>query len=151
MSNLNFKPKFKFRSKPKSIFLALALLATAGPIFGQNKTVTINKNKILMKDALYQIEKQTNYLFVYDNSIINPNKAVSVDFKNEKLEDALAKLFKDTDVNFVIENRNILLLKVANNSNVNATQEKITVNGNIKDKNNQAYTVCYLSERLSFY
>lgn len=147
MSNLNFKPKFKFRSKPKSIFLALALLATAGPIFGQNKTVTINKNKILMKDALYQIEKQTNYLFVYDNSIINPNKAVSVDFKNEKLEDALAKLFKDTDVNFVIENRNILLLKVANNSNVNAIQEKITVNGNIKDKNNQAVVGVTVSEQ----
>jgi len=140
MNNVNLNPNFRFRCKPKSILLALALMVASSPVFSQNKTVTLKKNNMLMKDAIYQIEKQTNYLFIYDNSVINPNKTINIDFKKEKLEDALAKLFSGTDVKYVIENRNILLLK--NNQPINNTtsqnQEKIAVRGRITDKNGQS-------------
>ena len=54
------------------VFCSMAELS-----YTQNARVTINKQNATLKEVLNEIEKQTDYLFVYSNEI-NTNEKVSV-------------------------------------------------------------------------
>ena len=54
------------------------------------------------------IEKQTDYLFIY-NKFVNVDRKVSVNLKKASLEEVLANLFAGTDVKYSVDGSYILL------------------------------------------
>lgn len=74
----------------------------------QNVRVTFHKHDSRLETILNEIEKQTEYLFIY-NKHVNVNRKVSVDFKKASLQEALGKLFDGTDVKFEIDGSYVLL------------------------------------------
>ena len=76
--------------------------------YTQNAKITLNKNKVDLKEVLNEIEIQTDYLFIYNNEV-NTSETVSVNTKNETVKKVLTHILKDTDIDFVMEGNHIIL------------------------------------------
>ena len=74
----------------------------------QNVNVTLKSNNMELEKVLSEIEKQTDFLFVYNNHV-NVTRKVSVNLKKASLEKTLDNLFKGTDVKYSIDGTYILL------------------------------------------
>lgn len=74
----------------------------------QNISVTIQENDARLENVLNEIEKQTDYLFIY-NKYVNVNRKVSIDLNKSSLEEALKNLFDGTNVKLSFDGSYILL------------------------------------------
>ncbi|GHU99242.1 SusC/RagA family TonB-linked outer membrane protein [Bacteroidia bacterium] len=81
----------------------MALKATA-----QNVPVSLNLQNTKLEKVLSDIEKQTNYLFVYNKSV-DVQRSVSIVAENKNLREVLQQLFAGTPVVFAVERSNIVL------------------------------------------
>jgi len=105
----------------------------------QNAKVTLNKNKVALKEVLNEIENQTDYLFIYNNEV-NTNKTVSVKTKNGTVRKVLTHVLKDSNIDFLMEGNHIILsyieekLKERDEEVVEAVQQQgKTVTGKVTD------------------
>lgn len=76
----------------------------------QNRTVSIYKNNVYLNEIIEEIEKQTNYLFIYNNQVETDLKA-SLSVNNESIEHALNKLLQNTQIDYKLEGGHIILSK----------------------------------------
>ena len=107
----------------KQLLFGIALLFATN-LLGQTlatKKMTFDLQNVPLRSVIIQIEKQTDYLFVFDEQIINVNRLVSIKSNDNTVEHVLKSVLQNTDVAFVIEGRNIVLKK----SNTN---DKSTIN-----------------------
>ncbi len=77
--------------------------------------ITINVNKQTIKQAIKQIEKNSEYSFFYNYDLPELNKVISVQAKNEKIEFILNKLFQGTKIKYVIRADKQITLSLQNN------------------------------------
>ena len=76
--------------------------------YTQNAKITLNKNNVILKEVLNEIESQTDYLFIYNN-VVKTNKTVSVKTKNGTVRNVLNHVLKDSDIDFQMEGNHIIL------------------------------------------
>ena len=88
------------------LFLSLLRLSAN---YSQGNTLSLTVDNTNIKGVLKEVERQTEYTFLYDNSKINVTRDVSVNFKDEKIETVLSKLFAGTDIIYRIEGKQIIL------------------------------------------
>jgi TonB-linked SusC/RagA family outer membrane protein len=91
-----------------------------------------------LEKVLNEIEKQTDFLFVYNNHV-NVNRKVSVNLNRASLEKTLDNLFKGTDVKYSIDGTYILLstkdvITKSPSSFTTIVQQKRTVTGKVVDE-----------------
>ena len=77
--------------------------------YAQAHSVTIRLSNSNTKQILKEIERQTDYLFVYNEKEIDLNRRVKVDTKKQSVNTVLDQLFNGTPITYVIEGNNILL------------------------------------------
>lgn len=117
------------------VFCSMAELS-----YTQNARVTINKRNATIKEILNEIEKQTDYLFIYNNEV-NTNEKVSVKAKQEAVSSVLNSMLKDKDMNYLMEGNHIILFVNAKEGSANkdesfvAQQQKKTITGKVVDAN----------------
>jgi TonB-linked outer membrane protein, SusC/RagA family len=73
--------------------------------------VTIAAESISYQEVLSAIEKQTDYLFVYDKRDINLNKKVNVNAQDKTVDEVLASVFQHSEIVYVMAGNNIMLMK----------------------------------------
>lgn len=88
------------------IYTLFAVEATS-----QNVKVSIQANGFSVQKVISEIEKQTDYLFVYDKNDVNVNRKVFLSANNESVSDILNKIFEGTGVTYKIVGKNITLIK----------------------------------------
>jgi TonB-linked SusC/RagA family outer membrane protein len=143
----NFFPKKKknkhfFRTmRITTLLLFIGILSSyAGNTYSQNAKVSINKRNVQLGTILSEIEKQTNYLFVYSDQI-ETDKKVSVDADNQSVNLVLDGLFKNTDINYILEGSHIILTNKQINKDPEGmaiTQQNLKdVKGNVRDKSGE--------------
>ena len=59
--------------------------------YTQNARVTINKRNVTLREVLNEIEKQTDYLFIYSDEV-NTNERVSVKSRQQAVSNVLNAL-----------------------------------------------------------
>lgn len=94
----------------------LALFLFVGTMFAtetysQSRKVTIVANNISINKVLLSIEKQTDYLFVFNAKNVNLNKSVNVNMHNRSVAEVLDMILRDTDINYAMDGKNIMLRK----------------------------------------
>lgn len=104
----------------------------------QNAKVSIQANDFSIQKVISEIEKQTDYLFVYDKNEVDVNKKVSVDVNNEPVSEVLNRVFEGSGVVYKVVGKNITLAKgaVVTESTVNQQVSK-KVTGVVKDQNGE--------------
>lgn len=77
----------------------------------KNERITLTFRSVPLKTVVNQIEKQTEYLFVYDEQAIDINQKVTINAKNNTVDDILKSLLNGTNITYSIEGKNIILKK----------------------------------------
>lgn len=65
--------------------LVVALAGCAFSMQAQNRQLTLKVSNVPVKEALSQIEKEGNYVFIYQSDAIDLTRKVSVDAVNKPL------------------------------------------------------------------
>ena len=101
--------------------------------YSQGETsVTLEMKESSLKEIIKQLEQQTRYSFIYNESI-DTNRKKSINIKNKKFEDALKIIFDDADIEWKIKKYHVTLtLKKVKQAMTPQTQ-KVTVSGYITD------------------
>ena len=128
---------------PHRLFLRMkiAIVLLFG-IFGQILSANSQTAKIniaggsqTVQQIINEIEKQTEYLFVYNKNEIDLQRAVSVNAKDKSVEEVLNAVFSGGNITFAVRGRNIMLMR---KSDVPAVQQqpagKTVVRGSIVDE-----------------
>ena len=104
----------------------------------QTMRVSIVAKNISTQELMQEIEKQTDYLFVYNKNEVNLNRKVTVNATNKTVAEVLKKVFEQTDVVYAMEGSTIMLMKNQTPS-VQITQQQVTtINGTVLDEAGEA-------------
>ena len=109
--------------------------AFATESYSQAMKVTVMADNIPMAKVINEIEKQTDYLFVYDMNEVNLKQNVKLNAQNKSVADVLNIMFKGTDIHYAMKGTNIMLMKGINNEISLQQIHKIT--GIVKDENGE--------------
>lgn len=136
-------PKIKTPIKlNRTMKLTCALLFTASlGVYAtgnaQTLRVNIQVDNVSTEKVLSEIEKQTDYLFIYNKKEVDLKRKTSVNAVNKTTAEVLSAIFEGTDIIYAIEGENIMLMRKEKNlaGGVDAVQQGHIVTGKIVDKN----------------
>lgn len=120
-----------------SLFLLFILIAQlhAESLFSQNAAIHLSLRDVTVEQVLNQIEKSTNYSFLFTDKSVDTDRKVNVEINAKNIEEALTSLFKNTNVRFQIVDRQVILSNKTNQSKgVNQGKE---IAGVITDSNGE--------------
>ncbi len=90
-----------YRLKAKIITFVCCLLLSQTVVFAQNaKKISIKKEKVSLKEALTEIEKQTKMSVAYNESQLGADKTISLNVVDATIEKALDQISKGTGFKF---------------------------------------------------
>lgn len=132
----------------KKPFLLLITWLLSGLLFGQQKIpptvkVTLNANKITLKEVFNRITSQTGYNINYGNNYINDKETIAIHVTGKPLQEVLVSLFQSRGLEFVIppgDNAIIVRKSQANSQPATASVPVIetqTVEGRVIDTLNE--------------
>ena len=109
----------------------LALFVFAGTAFAtesysQTMKVTVVADNVSTGKVISEIEKQTDYLFVYNVNEVNLKRNVKVNAQNKSVAEVLNKVFEGTDIYYAMEGKNIMLMSKAKHGEVAQQANKVT-------------------------
>ena len=128
---LFFLKKFKTMKLLILLTLFVGLQGSFASVYSQNTLLSLKKESTSVREILRQIEKQSEFTFMYDNNKIDVDRKVKVEADKVTVEKILDKLFNADSVQYeIIENH--VILKVSDM--LNQQQDK-TVVGTVTDIN----------------
>lgn len=129
----------------KIMLLFACVFLLGGAAWAQQSTLTIHAQNQPLKEVLREIERQSNYSFIYSSSTINVNQKVNLECKDENLDKVLEKLAAIANVSYSVSNRQIMLAPQGtvsqttpsgNNPEKQFTENRV-IKGNVKDENGE--------------
>lgn len=129
------KQIFKIMKIAAIILLVSIFTIHAENTHSQNRTVNITKNNVNLNEIIEEIEKQTDYLFIY-NEKVDVNLKTSISAKEESIESILNTLFRNTKINYKVEGSHVILSKKEGLANINnpvVLQQGKTISGTVVD------------------
>lgn len=115
------------------VFLVLFQLK-AESTYSQSIKLSLDKNNVSIADVLEEIEKNSEYSFLYNNKIVDVTRKVSLSAKSMPVSNILDELFEGTEVSYkMIEKQIILSLKATA-----AVQQDNSIAGIVRDENGEA-------------
>ena len=99
-----------------SIFLVLVAVfcSHVTTSSSQNIRVTISEKTLSLDKLINEIEKQTNYLFIYGENDIDLSQVVKVNAKNKPISEILDNTLESLGITYEFANNYISLRKVTN-------------------------------------
>ncbi|MDD3063016.1 MAG: carboxypeptidase-like regulatory domain-containing protein, partial [Massilibacteroides sp.] len=96
-------------------FLFVTLLLSVS-VFGNatdtNESTEVRKTSL--GDVLKEVEKETGFVFVFDNSLVNTKQSVSIESNHTDINKTLSEVSKQTNIEYtIIDNKVILKPKAA--------------------------------------
>ncbi len=124
-----------------TVFLLLVSVAgvLANKSYSQTKMLNINMREATVKEVLKNIEKQSEFYFLYSENLIDVDRKVDVTIKNKKIEQVLSLIFEGAGVEYSIRDRFIVLTMagVGDKIGEKAFQKQKAVSGKVTDPNGQ--------------
>ena len=150
---INLNLKHFFRIMRIFCFLITFCIATtfATTINSQNVKVTLSTNSLTIRQLISQIERQTNYLFVYNSDKINLDRSIKVNDRKASLGQILNDAFDNEGIAYRIEGSNIILVKKNMEvlSTTNVQQQKNVVKGRVVDEKGEPIIGASVAEKGS--
>jgi len=94
------------------VILLISTFSVSGArSYAQETKLTLNSEKISIKDLFNQIERSSEYIFVYYDNIADLDKEISIKVENQTIDKILNKVLASTDNSFKIFDRQIVITK----------------------------------------
>lgn len=104
-------PKLLLKMKLLTFFMIVTLTQVWAE--GYSQKITLNKQKISIESALKAIEKQSEYLFLYDKSDLPTASTFSLRIKNGTIQNTLDQLFEGLPLSYKVFDKNVVIRKEA--------------------------------------
>lgn len=111
-------------------FFVSTFTLIASGTFSQNKTITIERDNVLIKDVLREIEDQSGYYFIYNNEFVDVYQKIDLHAKNQKINILLDKVFQGQQVTYSIADRRIILSPA---ETLEVSMQPRTISGRVTD------------------
>lgn len=100
--------KYRIRAKAVTLFSCLMLSQTV--LWAQDAhKISIKKEKLTLKEALKEVEKQSKTSIAYNESQLGANKVISLNLSDVTLDDALNQILKGTGFSYRLEGNYVIL------------------------------------------
>ncbi|MCC8198168.1 MAG: TonB-dependent receptor [Tannerellaceae bacterium] len=99
----------------------------------QNALITLKENSLQLEQILEEIEKQSEYLFIY-NKNVDVKRNLSLDVQQAPMEETLDQLFQGTNISFQIEGSYIVLSTTKTPESKAIMQQTVTITGTVTDE-----------------
>ncbi len=127
------KPKLLRIMRYSVFFLFMSVFtAFAAETNSQSASIHINGQNLTIGTFIEQVEKQTDYLFVYSKNEVNLEEGLSLNSGKKSVKNCLNEAFNDSDIKYVFENDYIVLTK--NSALFVAQQSKTAITGIVVDE-----------------
>ncbi|MBO3099751.1 TonB-dependent receptor [Gelidibacter pelagius] len=108
--SLLYIPKISLKMKLTYMLLFLALFQIqANSTYSQNTKVTLDCKSMTIADVLNEIERKTEFKFLYEDEILRNKEIVSISATKEKLSNVLNTLFKNANIGYKVVDKQIVL------------------------------------------
>lgn len=117
------------------LFLLSCINVLAVSSSAQEARMSVKKKNAVIREVLQEIEKHSEYHFVYDNQIVDVEQVVDVDVNNESIYAILDEIFKDQSIGFkVVDNQIILYSREKTIPTYQPIQQQVeTISGVVTD------------------
>ena len=122
--------KIQLIMKLTLMLFMVAIFQVSAATYAQK--VTIKVKGATLKQVFEEIQKQTNYDFLYNPRDLEMSKPVNLAVENAGLKQALDYCFNDQPLTYKIENTTILITRKPQTVNVEAA--KTTISGTVTDE-----------------
>ena len=103
---------------------------SATSLHSQNAKVSISRNNLPLKEFINEIERQTDYLFMYSEKEIDLQEQIQVNAKNKPVSQVLEEAFDNSPIKYNF-NEGYISLRKAEKGSINQIKRKIS--GTVKD------------------
>lgn len=120
-------------------FFFAGLLGVSASTYSQQTKLSLKFDEVTVKEAFKQIEKNSEFVFFYNEDYLDVYRKVSINVNDEKVESILNELLNGTHNTFKIYDRQIVILPSAMNElpliNKSGTQteQKKSITGKVTD------------------
>ncbi|WP_321289100.1 TonB-dependent receptor [uncultured Sunxiuqinia sp.] len=122
--------------KLTALFVILVVSqALAISSYSQTARLSLDMTNSTVKDALFEIERNTDFFFLYSNDLIDVDRKIDLVFTNKKIDEVLDAVFQETNIRYSIKDRQIILKPVSasGSSDMRLSQQAVDVNGTVTD------------------
>lgn len=111
--------------------MLLGMFSTHAATYAQKARLDLSFKDRQVRDILNQIEEQSEFTFMYDNSRVDVERKVSIDVRSSSITETLNEIFHGTDVKYRIMGRHIMLF--AEGEAITVQEKLMKVTGKVSD------------------
>lgn len=131
-SNYSFVHKFRAEKilltmKITILLLCVGLLQINANVLSQSTSISLKAENATIKQVFAEIEKVSEFRFLYHDGLTDLNKVVSLNIDKENIVDVLNQVFSQTQSSYKILENNLVVIVPTN------TYQKAKVTGQITD------------------
>lgn len=110
--------------------------------YSQSTKISLNLKNKTVKQVFSEIEKNSEFIFFYQDDILDVNRRVTVNTDNGTIEQILNEVLSATGNTYFVSDRSIYIIKKASDNIVHeenvVQQQKKTITGTITDKDGES-------------
>lgn len=111
--------------------LLIGMLSANANVFSQNEKVNLSMKNTTLKNVIWEIEKQTGFVFMYSTNDVNKASKLNISVENKAVSEVLENCLKGTNLTFIIQDK-VIVIKPAPKA-APIEQKKVTIKGTVKD------------------
>lgn len=138
----NTQKNFKIM-KLVALFLTIGIsISYAGNSYSQATTLSLELKNKTVREVFNEIEKSSEYIFLYNRETLDPDRVVSISVEKETISDVLDKLFAGTNNIYKVSDRQVYISKAEKLQQAAIAepeqQQKKTIQGIVVDQEGES-------------
>ncbi|MDR0835988.1 MAG: carboxypeptidase-like regulatory domain-containing protein, partial [Tannerella sp.] len=142
---MQVKNKSNPKKLPKYAGIILMLICfnvvniMAMPSYSQATRLSLNLSNVSIRDAFKEIEKNSEYVFIYSEKVYKDlNAKVSINANQEKIDRIMEEILKESNLSYTLNDRQVIVNRKAVESTLLVQQQQSKVKGRVIDKSGEA-------------
>lgn len=118
------------------LFLCISSSQLIANVYSQVVKVSLEVNNASLEQVIRLLEKESGYLFLYEDAQIEQVKGLELKFRDEELKTVLDECLQNSGLTYRLMNQTIVIVRKEPAKQTNAI-EKVIVRGVVKDVKGQ--------------
>jgi TonB-linked SusC/RagA family outer membrane protein len=115
--------------------LFAGLLSSMAETNAQSTRLSLKIQQGTVKDVIEEVERQTDYSFMYDNQVFDVNRSISVELENSSIREILDQLIEGQNLKYELVNRFIV---VSQTKQEREQQSRVVIKGKVTSDSGEA-------------
>lgn len=129
--------KFRLRFNTLFVFLLIGTFHLCASAYSQTTRVSLNVKNATLEEVFHELEKATNYIFLYKSEVVQGKKAVNIEATNKPLNQILQEVLTSVGLTYTIDD-NVIVVSSSNTRGQAPLQKPASriIKGKVFDESN---------------